>query len=486
VARRVAVILSADKTMEALNGTMIIARREIRDHMRDWRILTPIIILTLFFPLLMNFTAQQAMDFVTRYGAPIIGERLIPFLLMIVGFFPISISLVIALESFAGERERLSLEPLLATPLTDGQLYLGKMIASLVPPLSAAYLGIFVYLLGLALKTGWFPDTQLLLQILALTTVQAIVMVSGAVVISSQTTSVRAANLLASFIIVPVAELIILESLIMFWGRYNILWWIVLMLVLIALVLGRMGLRLFNREELLGNEIDTIDLRWAGRKFWETFRNGAKTPIEWFHDLLTRSLPLIKAAVLITAGLLYLAYLIGYHSAETFTLPAEVVDIEQYGQGLESHFRYFGLFTGQTWLWIFLNNIRAIALATLLGAFTLGVLGEVLLMVPVGIVGYFAGNVALAGGDAIKFLTALVLPHAVLELPAAILAGATVLRLGLAVLSVPKGGSLSEGWIKALAEWARIGLGLVLPLLLAAAALEVFVTPRVAMSLLNG
>jgi uncharacterized membrane protein SpoIIM required for sporulation len=256
--------------------------------------------------------------------------------------------------------------------------------------------------------------------------------------------------------------------------------------VLIALVLGRMGLRLFNREELLGNEIDTIDLRWAGRKFWETFRNGAKTPIEWFHDLLTRSLPLIKAAVLITAGLLYLAYLIGYHSAETFTLPAEVVDIEQYGQGLESHFRYFGLFTGQTWLWIFLNNIRAIALATLLGAFTLGVLGEVLLMVPVGIVGYFAGNVALAGGDAIKFLTALVLPHAVLELPAAILAGATVLRLGLAVLSVPKGGSLSEGWIKALAEWARIGLGLVLPLLLAAAALEVFVTPRVAMSLLNG
>jgi ABC-type transport system involved in multi-copper enzyme maturation permease subunit len=199
----------------SVSGAWVIARREIRDQLRDWRILTPIIILTLFFPLLMNFTAQQAVDFVGRYGAPIIGDRLIPFLLMIVGFFPISISLVIALESFAGERERLSLEPLLATPLSDGELYLGKMLASVTPPLGAAYLGIIVYLVGLFFRLDWRPEPVLLLQILALTTVQAFVMVSGAVVISSQTTSVRAANLLASFIIIPIAELIIGESVIM-------------------------------------------------------------------------------------------------------------------------------------------------------------------------------------------------------------------------------------------------------------------------------
>ncbi|MEE8568548.1 MAG: ABC transporter permease subunit, partial [Anaerolineales bacterium] len=229
---------STNQVLETIAGAWIVARREIRDQLRDWRILTPIIILTLFFPLLMNFTAQQAMGFVTRYGAPIIGDRLIPFLLLIVGFFPISISLVIALESFAGERERLSLEPLLATPLTDSQLYLGKMVASLVPPLGASYLGISVYLVGLVLSIGWRPPPQLLLQVLALTTIQAIVMVSGAVVISSLTTSVRAANLLASFIIIPVAELVIGESVIMFWARYEILWWIVLALALIALVFG--------------------------------------------------------------------------------------------------------------------------------------------------------------------------------------------------------------------------------------------------------
>ncbi|TET80821.1 MAG: hypothetical protein E3J37_10435 [Anaerolineales bacterium] len=477
---------SADQVLGTIAGTWIVARREIRDQLRDWRILTPIIILTLFFPLLMNFTAQQAVDFVTRYGAPIIGDRLIPFLLLIVGFFPISISMVIALESFAGERERLSLEPLLATPLTDSQLYLGKMVASLVPPLGAAYLGISVYLVGLMLRIDWRPPPQLLLQVLMLTTIQAIVMVSGAVVISSLTTSVRAANLLASFIIIPVAQLIIGESVIMFWARYEVLWWIVVALSLIALVFVRMGLRLFNREELLGKEIDVIDLRLAWQRFWRAFRNGAMTPIEWYKDVLTSSLPSARWAILITTCILAAGYVIGLQLAETFTLPIDLVSLDAIGEALKNPEFSFGTLPGLDWRWVLYNNVRALALATLLGAFSLGVLAEILLMVPIGIIGYFAGNVALAGGDTLHFLAALVLPHGVLEVPAAIIAGAAILRLGLAALSVPKGESLGQSWLKSLAEWARIGVGVVLPLLICAAAVEVFITPRIAVWLLTG
>jgi uncharacterized membrane protein SpoIIM required for sporulation len=478
--------LSTGQIAGVMKGTWIVARREIRDQLRDWRILTPIIVLTLFFPLLMNFTAQQALDFVNRYGAPIIGSRLIPFLLMIVGFFPISISLVIALESFAGERERLSLEPLLATPLTDSQLYLGKMIASLVPPLGAAYLGIIVYLVGVMLRISWQPDPQLLIQILALTTIQAILMVSGAVVISSQTTSVRAANLLSSFIIVPVAELIIGESLIMFWGRYNVLWWIVLALGLIALVLIRMGLRLFNREELLGKEIDVVDLRWAARRFWSAFRSEARTPIDWYKGLLTHSLPGVKKAIIMTAFLFVVGYFIGIQIADKFTLPADLVNLDAFNEDVVANFQNLSMLAQSSWSWIFSNNVRAIALATLLGTFTFGVLAEILLMAPIGIIGYFAGNIAFAGGNSLLFMVALVLPHAILEIPAAILAGATILQLGMAVFCVPQEESLGESWIKALAEWARLGIGLVLPLLLGAALLEAFITPRIALWLLFG
>ncbi len=69
---------------------------------------------------------------------------------------------------------------------------------------------------------------------------------------------------------------------------------------------------------------------------------------------------------------------------------------------------------------------------------------------------------------------------------AAVLAGAAILQLGLAALSLPRGSSLGASWLEALGKWARLNLGLVLPLILAAAAIEVFITPRIAMALLAG
>src|SRR4030042_2481245 len=134
---------------DEIRPALIITRRELRDQLRDWRIVFPVAALTLFFPFLANFTTRQILGFMEKYGANILAERFIPFLLMIVGFFPISISLVIALESFAGGTERRSIEPLLSSPLTDTQLYLGKLFASLLIPLVASYIGMLVSLVAI-------------------------------------------------------------------------------------------------------------------------------------------------------------------------------------------------------------------------------------------------------------------------------------------------------------------------------------------------
>ena len=37
----------------------LVTKRELRDQLRDWRILFPLIVLTLIFPLLMNEVAVQ-------------------------------------------------------------------------------------------------------------------------------------------------------------------------------------------------------------------------------------------------------------------------------------------------------------------------------------------------------------------------------------------------------------------------------------------
>jgi ABC-type transport system involved in multi-copper enzyme maturation permease subunit len=470
---------------DLFRGAWVVARREIQDQFRDWRILSPILLLTLFFPLLMNFTAQQAMSFVSRYGAPIVGDRLIPFLFMVVGFFPISISLVIALETFAGERERLSLEPLLSTPLSDSQLYLGKGLASLILPLSAAYLGIGVYLVGLHFRVGWSAPFVLLIQVILLTTVQAVLMVSGAVIISSQATSVRAANLLASFIILPVSQLIIGESLIMFWGRYEILWLVMLGQVIIIGLLVRMGLKLFNREALLGREFDVLNLKRAARYFTNKFLRDARGLRDWYRSLITESLPDLKAAIVFTLILFAAAYGLGLILANRFTFPEGRVALDHMNGNLPAQFGSFGLFSAHGWAWIVLQNLRALGMATLLGVFSFGVIAELLLMAPITLIGFLAGNIGYLGIAPLKMLAALVLPHAVAEIPASLLAGSAILKLGMAVMSPPEGLSLGESWITAFAEWVRISVGLVIPLLILAGFLEAFLTPYIALLILN-
>ena len=474
-------------TRQSLHGALIITRREMRDQFRDWRIFVPIIVLTLLFPLLMNFTAAQAVSFVERYGAPVIGERLIPFLLMIVGFFPISVSLVIALESFVGEKERHSLEPLLSSPLTDTQLYVGKTLAAMLPPVLAAYMGITVYLTGLALTIHWYPNPVLLFQILALTTIQALVMVAGAVVISSQTTSVRAANLLASFIIIPMAMLVQGESLIMFWAEYGVLWWVIFGLVLITLVLVRMGVRLFNREELLGRDIDEINLHAGWRTFASAFAGQGRGLglARWYRLEVWPTVRRLAWPVSLAAAALLCATLLGYRYAAVYRLPLAASNMAGVGANFRRNLIQFGFVSAGGAAWVFLTNLRALAIATALGIFSFGVLGLVLLMVPLGLTGFLAGQVALIGFSPLVFFGAAVLPHGVFEITAAVLEGAAILKLGGSVISPPSGKTLSEGWLMALADWAKISLALVVPLLMVAALMEVFVTPLVVSAVLG-
>jgi len=465
---------------------LVITRREVRDGFRDWRILVPILVLTVFFPALMNFTASRAVAFVTEYGAPVIGDRLIPFLLMIVGFFPISVSLVIALESFVGEKERHSIEPLLSSPLSNLQLYVGKTLASTVPPLLAAYLGIGVYLAGLYLNLRWTPPLELLIQIIALTTVQATVMVSGAVIISTQVTSVRAANLMASFIIIPMALLVQGESLVMFWARYDVLWVIIFGLAMINAVLVRMGVRLFNREELLGKELDEINVRALARVWWQEFVGEAgRSPARWYRVEVARSLYKIRWPIAIMSLLVVAGYFIGYRYAAIFQLPPALFDLESISVDLKDRLEQFGLFSASGAGRVFFQNLRAVLIAAGLGLFSFGVLSAVILMLPTGLAGYFAGQVALAGYNPWLFLAAFILPHGLVEIPAAILVGAATMHLGASLISPPPGKTVIDGWLIALADWTKIFVGLILPMLAVAALLEVFVTPNVVVAVLG-
>ena len=487
-------ITISDSKADWWRGVLLLTRRELRDTLRDWRMVTPIVLLTLVFPVIMTVTAGAEQNFVNRFGTPLIDERLIPFLLMIVGFFPISFSLVIALEAFVGERERKSLEPLLATPLSNGQLYTGKMLASMIPALLAAYLGISVYLLGLLIFRSWTPEPILLVQVLALTTMEGLVMVSGAVVVSSRATSVRAANLLASFIIIPMALLVQGISVVMFMAIYDALWGIVLGLIVVNVILIRMGLSLFNREELLGREIDQLSLRGTWRKlrhYWAsaTLDDAPQrfSIVRMYRRHIPAALKRQRSAIMAVG----LALLVGLSAA--WIIGSQITLPEATLATLRDGFSNLSLssFSGENFamilpsardnvfLAILENNARSLLLGGVLSLFSFGALGVVLLLAAITPLGLIAPIVGMAGLNPALFILAFIVPHGIVELPAALIATAAALRVGASLVHRNPQLTLGEGWLLAIVDFAKLFVFVVFPLLVLAALAEAYVTPQV-------
>jgi stage II sporulation protein M len=71
------------------------------------------------------------------------------------------------------------------------------------------------------------------------------------------------------------------------------------------------------------------------------------------------------------------------------------------------------------------------------------------------------------------------LPHGILEIPALILASAAMLRIGVVLVTPQVGRSMGEVVIELLADWTKIALGVVMPMLLIASLIETYVTPVV-------
>ena len=463
-----------------------IAWREVRDQVRDWRIAGPVVLLAVIFPYLVNYSSGRFINFAQSNGATLGSQQLSPFLLMVVGFFPLSVSLVVALESFVGEKERRTLEPLLSSPLSDLQLFLGKLLAVTIPPLLVSYLGMSVYLLGAARGADWLPNGIFLAQIYFLTTVNGMLMVSAAVVVSAQATSMRAANLLAAFIILPMSVLLLGQSIVIVRNDIPVLWWTILGELVVVILLVRTGVSHFNREELLGRELDSLDLRGGWYTFWDAFLGEASTPLEWYrHEIGLTLRRLALPLVLVTAGLA-LGMLLGANLAGRYAFPPELFRESALNQGAIEGFDSIRFFEVGSVPLIWMHNLRVILTATVLGVFTFGVLAMVLLLAPMLLIGYFAASIAVIGISPWVFMAAFVLPHGVLEVPAILLAGAAILRLG-ATLVAPTGGrSIGEVWLGALADWTRVMIALVIPLLLGAAVLEVLVTPKVAQLIFGG
>jgi uncharacterized membrane protein SpoIIM required for sporulation len=464
-----------------LSSIWMVAQREFTDQFRDWRIVLPMFLLVTLFPFIADDTTRQAISFMNRFGGGLILDNLIPFVVLVIGFFPLSFTLVVALESFVGEKERGTIEPLLSSPMEDRHMYLGKLLVGITTPLVFSFVSIGIYLILVARRDVAFPSFYMLTLIFLLTFAHAVLMVSSAIVISVQATTIRAANLLASFVVVPVAFLLQGETILIFWGNEDVLWFAIIGVTLLAALLVRLGLSHFRREYLLGREIDTINLKWIVRTFSCRFRGEATSIRDWYRKELPNSLRELRQPLMIVVALGLVAGVVSYLWVVQ-NVPAYVDlspdRIDEFRTFIADNLNNLDSLGRQLPAPVlFLHNARTTVAFLLLGLVSFGTLGLTLFIGNIALVGGVMGAAQLVGYSPLLAFGAGILPHGIFELSAIFLATAAMLKVGAQLVTPQPDKGLGEIFLIALADWFRVFVGIVVPFLAIAAVIEIYLTP---------
>ncbi|MDK2982496.1 MAG: type transport system permease protein [Chloroflexota bacterium] len=126
---------------------------------------------------------------------------------------PLMFASTIAAESFAGERERKTIEALLYTPASDADLFVGKLVAAAVPSIGITWVSFLVYTLILNLvpyatfQRLWFPLPTWWPLIFWITPALAILSIAFTVLISARVQNFQGTYQLSSSLVLLVVAL---------------------------------------------------------------------------------------------------------------------------------------------------------------------------------------------------------------------------------------------------------------------------------------
>ncbi|MEO8397460.1 MAG: ABC transporter permease subunit [Chloroflexota bacterium] len=141
----------------------------------------------------------------------LLGFFLAPLFLMV----PLLVASVIGADSIVGEKERKTLEALLYTPASDGELYIAKLISSVVPAIAVAWLSFGVYIivtnvLGAPLMGRiWFPLPHWWPLIFWVSPAVALLGMSVIVLVSSRVSTFTGAQQISGLVAMPIVLLVI-------------------------------------------------------------------------------------------------------------------------------------------------------------------------------------------------------------------------------------------------------------------------------------
>jgi ABC-type Na+ efflux pump permease subunit len=180
-----------------------------------------------------------------------------PFFLII----PVMASSVMGSDSFAGEKERKTIEALLATPISDSELLLGKILVSFIPAMIVTFASFLVYAVIIDVATFsmfngmlLIPNVVWLIMIFGVAPTLALCSIGLTVLISAKVKGFKEAQQISVVLLLPVLGLVFAQvSGLMVLGPV-VLAALIGLFALVDVAIFYVGVKIFKREEILSKQ----------------------------------------------------------------------------------------------------------------------------------------------------------------------------------------------------------------------------------------
>jgi ABC-type transport system involved in multi-copper enzyme maturation permease subunit len=170
---------------------------------------------------------------------------------------PIILPAVTASETIIGEKERKTMEALLATPLSESELVTGKILSSFIPSVAGTAFAALTY--GIITNIMIYPfinsilflDSLSLIFLFIISPLLSILSVELMILISTRVTSVRDAYQLGSLVVLPLVMLIVGVVVTYFFISFLALIAAVAILLILCAVFFKIATNVFDRERAI-------------------------------------------------------------------------------------------------------------------------------------------------------------------------------------------------------------------------------------------
>jgi ABC-type Na+ efflux pump permease subunit len=197
---------------------------------------------------------------ISRQGTLLRTQHLTDLMSAFAFFFAIGASVIptlLASYSLVGEKVEKSLEPLLAAPITDRELLLGKGIGAFIPSIGSLYIGSIVFMVLSDLFTHntlgyyYFPNWTIVILLLILMPLMSVLSVEWSVIVSARATDPRAAQLQGVLIVIPLFFVYVATEVGAIKLNIGTIWIISGAAFIADIILFFLSTKTFQREEIL-------------------------------------------------------------------------------------------------------------------------------------------------------------------------------------------------------------------------------------------